>query len=281
MTPSDTGILRSKLKSIVDCNRLHAFYDAPRFEAAVQRATAIDFAQIAAEWRITKELAYDLAPLVLYDIVFYCDDSGSMSFEEDGSRIQDLAFILSKVSTVATRFDSDGVEVRFMNSTITGDGITGEQGTSELLSRVRFGGMTPLGTNLDRKVIQPLVLGQANSRSMQKPVLVYAITDGEPSGEHRDTLPQVICRAKESLERSAYGSGAFAIQVAQVGKDTGAHRYLAALDSHPVVGGMVDCTSYYEMEAEEFMRKGVELTPELWLLKMCVGAIDPTYNEMD
>ena len=52
-------------------------------------------------------------------------------------------------------------------------------------------GLTPLGTALDRKVLQPMVLGQARSQSMQKPVLVICITDGEPTGEPKDTVRQV------------------------------------------------------------------------------------------
>lgn len=34
-----------------------------------------------------RELAYDLAALALYDIVIYCDDSGSMVFEENGGSV--------------------------------------------------------------------------------------------------------------------------------------------------------------------------------------------------
>lgn len=47
----------------------------------------------------------------------------------------------------------------------------------------------------------------------------------------------------------------------------------------PVVGRQIDCTSYYENESEEFKRKGIELTPELWLVKLLVGSIDPSYDE--
>jgi hypothetical protein len=43
------------------------------------------------------ELALDLAALALYDIVIFADDSGSMAFEENGERIDDLKLIGSKV----------------------------------------------------------------------------------------------------------------------------------------------------------------------------------------
>ena len=40
-----------------------------------------------------------------------------------------------------------------------------------------------------------------------------------------------------------------------------AQSFLGTLDKDPVIGAMVDATSYYELEAEEYARKGVTLTP--------------------
>jgi hypothetical protein len=141
--------------------------------------------------------------------------------------------------------------------------------------------MTPLGRELDRKVVQPLILQPARSNGLVKPILVIAITDGEPSGEPRTAILDVVKKAHETLLRTRYGPGAFALQIGQVGKDVRTQRFLSSLDNDPTIGGMIDCTSYYEMEAEEFAAKGVTLTPELWLLKLCIGAIDPTVDEQD
>ena len=44
--------------------------------------------------------------------------------------------------------------------------------------QAKFGGLTPLGTMLQHKILQPFVLGPAKARSLQKPVLVITITDG-------------------------------------------------------------------------------------------------------
>ena len=54
------------------------------------------------------ELAHDLATLAVYDVVIFADDSGSMIFEENGERINDLKVILARVAEVATLFDEDG-----------------------------------------------------------------------------------------------------------------------------------------------------------------------------
>lgn len=54
------------------------------------------------------ELALDLVALALYDIVIYADDSTSMKYAENGSRIDDMKVVLERVTEVATLFDADG-----------------------------------------------------------------------------------------------------------------------------------------------------------------------------
>ncbi len=56
------------------------------------------------------EIAHDLVKLSLFDVILYLDDSGSMQFEEGGSRIDDLKLIVSRVSMAASLFDQDGIQ---------------------------------------------------------------------------------------------------------------------------------------------------------------------------
>ena len=278
---NDMSLLSNKLNTIIFQNNLQGFYDQTRLQSVLQKLSTVNFDQISQQWRIPKELTYDLAILSLYDIVLYCDDSGSMAFEDKGERIDDLKFILSKISDIITMFDDDGILVRFMNSNVNGDGIRNSSDVQQLISKVHFSGMTPLGTNLDKKVLQPFVVGQATRNQMAKPVLVIVITDGEPSGESKDTLAQVIRGAKDVLMRTRYGANAFGLSIAQVGKDSATQKFLEKLDNDPMVGDVIDCTSYYEMEEMEWAAKGVSLTPEMWLLKVCLGAIDKSYDDKD
>ena len=76
--------------------------------------------------------------------------------------------------------------------------------------------MTPLGTNLNQKVIQPFLMGGINTRNLLKPILVIIITDGEPTGEPRTTVAQVIKNAKNMCMNCPYGPGAIAFEFAQV-----------------------------------------------------------------
>ncbi|KAK9389040.1 hypothetical protein V1515DRAFT_322779 [Lipomyces mesembrius] len=270
----------SLLQKAIQENGLQSFYPPNSLEAIASRITG-QIQQIAQLWRLPMEIAVDLVRLALYDIVLYIDDSGSMAFEENGERIHDLKLILSRVAYAAALFDNDGIEVRFMNSTVQGNGINSEAAASDLVSQVRFAGLTPLGSGLLSKVLDPLVLGPARSGSMKKPVLVIAITDGQPAGEDSRTVFDVIKGAKRSLASSIYGPGAVAFQFAQVGSDLKARQFLAALDADREVGSMVDCTSNFEVEQDEMSRLGVTLTPEMWLVKLLMGAVDSSYDTQD
>ncbi|KAL0050854.1 hypothetical protein WJX82_008507 [Trebouxia sp. C0006] len=246
--------LQQKIEHMIRTNRLETFYPANKLQAVLQRLNNIDFRQLAQRWNMPLELAYDLSTLALYDIVIYADDSGSMIFEEGGERIDDLKLILAKVAEVATLFDDDGIV---------------------------FTGMTPLGSRLDERVIKPFLTAGVQHRNLEKPILVITITDGEPVGEPNQTVSHVIKNAKALVANSTYGPGAIAFEFAQVGKDVKAQAFLGRLDNDPEIGGMIDATSYFELEAEEYAQRGVTLTPELWLVKLMVGAVDPTYDESD
>ncbi|MCJ1305917.1 hypothetical protein MMC08_008734 [Hypocenomyce scalaris] len=294
--------LQSKIENMVRTNRLEAFYPPNKLQQVLQRLNQTDFRALSQRWNMPLELAHDLATLALYDIVIFADDSGSMIFEENGERINDLKVILARVAEVATLFDEDGkmlkcqvvwkgkakrlvttsvmgIVVRFMNGHVEGNGIRDAMTANNLIQQVQFTGMTPLGSSLDSKVIRPFLGGGISNRNLQKPILVITITDGEPTGEPQNTVANVIKNAKNMCASSIYGPGAIAFEFAQVGKDTKAQAFLGRLDTDPEIGKMIDATSYYELEAEEYMRRGVNLTPELWLVKLMVGAVDPTYDE--
>ncbi|GAA6040445.1 hypothetical protein JCM8097_004553 [Rhodosporidiobolus ruineniae] len=277
-------ILRLLQHTVAD-QHIEAFYPpgSGRLEHLAQRvAQSGALVKIAGEWRLPLELAMDLCKIALFDVILYCDDSGSMQFEEGGSRIDDLKLIASRVTQAATLFDDDGIEIRFMNNRLEGNGIKSEAQAMQLINQVRFSGLTPLGTALDQKVLQPLVMHAARSGQLNKPVLIIAVTDGVPAGEDRYTLKRVITNASRELSRMRYGADALSIQIAQIGNDTKARAFLEELDEDPEVGGLIDCTSNYENEEDNFRRtSGAELTPELWLMKLIMGPIDSSYDLQD
>lgn len=71
-------------------------------------------------------------------------------------------------------FDQDGIQVRMMNSRVEGNGITSEPQALQLIQQIKFSGLTPLGTSLWQKILQPLVLGPAQQGRLQKPVVIIS-----------------------------------------------------------------------------------------------------------
>lgn len=283
------GYQRELEKAIQEKN-LHRFYGpgtqgAQRLPQIAQRAAqCVD--RLCQAWRIQKEIANDIVRLALYDVVIYVDDSGSMSFEENGERIKDLQLILQRACFAATLFDDDGVDLRFMNEDLPlqqVSNIRSEQQVEQILATKRYKGLTPFGTELRKKVIDPILVQKLNSGQMQKPLLIISITDGQPAGENQNTLIETVQYAVQAAQRSQYGTGAVAFQFAQVGNDQKATEFLAKLDNDPQVGREVDCTSNYENESAEMARAvpPVDLTPDLWMIKLILGAIDPSYDTKD
>ncbi|KAK5119012.1 hypothetical protein LTR62_000223 [Meristemomyces frigidus] len=280
-----------QLQQAVQEKQLNAFYGpgtpgGQRLPQIAARAgQQVD--RLCQAWRIQREIATDIVRLALYDVVIYIDDSGSMSFEENGERIKDLQLILQRVAFAATLFDEDGIDVRFMNDeTLPPNMLSGlrtEQQIEQLLNGKRYKGLTPFGTELRKKVIDPLLIPKLRGQQLQKPLLIISITDGQPAGENANELMDTVRYALDNARRSPYGVGAVAFQFAQVGNDQKATEFLAKLDNDPMVGHEVDCTSNYENESAEMSRAQppVDLTPDLWMLKLILGAIDPSYDTKD
>jgi hypothetical protein len=230
----DPSTITSILQACVQNQGISSFYPNPsslsQIAQQVVQSGAID--HLCAEWRIPKEIGFDLAKLSLFDMVILVDDSGSMKFEDGGQRIVELRLILAKVAQAAALFDHDGISIRtfasgfsslfdtssfsnahstqltfflstvfrtgFLNSNLQGNNITSEAQVNQLVDGVQFSGLTPvriipplirrlsaeiplclferqLGTSLDQKILQPLVLGPARAGTLRKPVLVVAI----------------------------------------------------------------------------------------------------------
>lgn len=246
MTPQQVGAYRQLLIDAIQEKNLQSFYPPQRLDNVVQglaNEAPGKLQRLTHEWSVPMEVATDVMKLSLFDVILYVDDSGSIEFEEKGVRKDQLRQIIGIVATAASTFDEDGISVRFMNSMEMGDGIRNADDVDMLVSRVRFQGLTPLGTNLRNKVLDPMVVGPARTGRLNKPVLVITITDGQPAGEPHDAVADSIRYAVDEVSRSRYGRGAVSFQFTQVGNDTRARDFLSALDEDPQIGNLIDCTS--------------------------------------
>ncbi|KAL8648822.1 MAG: hypothetical protein Q9226_005830 [Calogaya cf. arnoldii] len=278
--PQQVGAYKQLLQTTIQQKSLQNMIppNHPALDRYAQRAVGqID--QLCHRYKISTEIGRDLVKLALFDIILYVgqsprisylrqltgtDNSGSMKFDEGDTRIDELRRIMTEVVNVSMLFDEDGISIRFINDWNSNpamdgvdmrrlDNIKDDRMIQHIVDRIQYTGLTPLGTELRNKVIDPLVLGPARNRQLQKPVLVITITDGQPAGESRDVVQDVIQYASNELSRMPqYGPTALSFQFAQVGNDQPARAWLADLDSDPRVGHLVDCTSSKSWEPRNF-----------------------------
>ncbi|KAE8145736.1 hypothetical protein BDV25DRAFT_62629 [Aspergillus avenaceus] len=285
-TEQQVAAYRQLLIATIQEKNLQNFYPPEKLDRVVQSLANDAPARInnlVHEWAVPTEVATDIIKLSLFDVILYVDDSGSIEFEERGVRKEQLRQIIGIVATAASTFDQDGISVRFMNNMEVGDGIRNVDDVNMLVSRVRFAGLTPLGTSLKNKVLDPMVVGPARAGRLQKPVLVITITDGQPAGEPLDSVANSIRYAVDEVSRTPFGRGAVSFQFSQVGNDPKARDFLSSLDEDPSIGNLIDCTSNFEVEQDEMSRANppVHLTRELWCAKLMLGAIDSSYDTKD
>ncbi|BFZ63356.1 hypothetical protein YB2330_004478 [Saitoella coloradoensis] len=277
--------IEGALERCIKDQHLETFYPPQSAQQRIREVAgraAHRIQELIAKWKLPSEIAVDICKLALFDVILFIDDSGSMVFEEKGERLDDLKMILSHVAFAASLFDDDGIQVRFFNSDIKGDHICSEEDANRVISQVKFGGLTPIGTQLNAKILQPLVLSKARCNQLHKPVLIITITDGQPQGEDSCTIFNVIRDANLFLRGSQYGVGALNLMFGQVGTDLKARQFLQELDEHHEIGARVDVTSNYEMEADQMRKEsGCELSPEIWMVKLFLGAIDSSYDTSD
>lgn len=215
-----------------------------------------------------------------YDTVIVVDDSGSML---DDSRWQEASDALSSFVDLASRYDTDGVDICFLNSPVHRN-VTHVSQVQDLFHTVKPSGGTYIGEKLDQltrdyfkhlknsKPAKPAKLekrasgirsffrgGPSNSSDPPKlkksrgvkPINYIVITDGQPSDEPADVIKQIA----EHLDKKHYPVSQLGIQFLQIGNDRQATRYLQELDDDLHKSGcrdIVDTTPYtgYRLSAQ-------------------------------
>ncbi|KAI9002540.1 hypothetical protein DFJ74DRAFT_760337 [Hyaloraphidium curvatum] len=285
------GDIISNLRRIVTEQKLQAFYDENRLQRVAadlaQRigynANRIQTGGLHPGFRgeideLDEVAAFSI--LGLYDIVLFVDDSGSIeAAEAQDGRKTDMVNILEMVCALVCLYDDDGISVRPFSNKVEMDNVKTASDVMAFFKKLSFNFSTPMGEKLESRVLKPMVVKPAQNGKLPKPVLVITITDGIPDSE--TDVFNAIKRAKADLAKTRYGAGAVAFQFAQVGGDRGAQDFLSRLDNDSAVGAMIDCTSQYEMEQEEWASKGRELGPGMYMLKLLTGAIDPAMDGLD
>lgn len=103
------------------------------------------------------------------------------------ARVPILMDTLRRVAQFATKLEPTGISLRFLNYPHDHEGGFDKlDAVGEIMEKTERvyeieGGGTQLGTMLNTKVVQPMVINKVNSGHFRKPIIVILITDGEVS----------------------------------------------------------------------------------------------------
>ncbi|KAK0517141.1 hypothetical protein JMJ35_000296 [Cladonia borealis] len=242
---------------------------------AEKAATQADI--IAAELGLRTEIIPGLVKLAFYDFVILCDDSSSMTFDEQ--HIPALRDTLRRVAYFATRLQPKGIAIRFLNHHEgigkSFDDLTDAHDVDMKVASVPFQGNTRLGEVLDAKIVQPMILKKVQSGKLERPVFVVIITDGQPTNEHPGSLRNTIRNCKEVLSHQSYNNAAAIFLISQIGNDKGATLFLKSLETDQQISSMVFCsTDDLSAKLARLQSTQQDKKYTAWLIELFLAALD-------
>ena len=228
---------------------------------------------IAGRYEINDTLSQRLSLLQQFELVVLCDDSGSMNTPVEGtkgSRWDELRSIVQIIIEIGTVFDSNGVDVHFLNRAPMLN-VTDARQVVESFSQ-RPSGVTPLAAAL-RRIFQ----SAANKPGSEKRMLVFVATDGEPTDAHgTPDIPGL-----ENLMRHERQAHTTYVTFLACTDDPQNVAYLSNWDRSMQ---NVDVVDDYKSEQEEIRRlRGYNypFTFGDYVAKALLGAIDPQLDQLD
>ncbi|KAL4875663.1 hypothetical protein BJY04DRAFT_154082 [Aspergillus karnatakaensis] len=156
---------------------------------------------------------------------------------DNDNRMKNARELVTKITEVATELSPEtyGAHLRFINKD---DSTANNLNAKQVDQRLQFtpAGSTELGTNLEKKVLQPLVYDVINQGVLHRPLVILTITDGIPT-DGQDTFAQVLKRCIKTLEGKGYDKRAVYFDLSQVGNDQEAIAFIESLESETATRG--------------------------------------------
>ncbi|PPQ92155.1 hypothetical protein CVT25_008780 [Psilocybe cyanescens] len=188
-----------------------------------------------------------LTRLSLYEPYIYCDDSGSMRYENRYDYQVELVKRIARIATKIVPDDMVGVKLRFINNPFASE--VSAQDIENEMKNIKPSGQTNIGTNLRKKILEPFVyqkiakpLVAGEEFPFRRPILVCIITDGTPEPEGRNTLRDVIIECKKKLEEKKYDPTAVMFVISQIGTSQQAADFIDGLRKEDDIRDVIYCT---------------------------------------
>jgi uncharacterized protein YegL len=222
--------------------------------------------------------------LAQFDTIFLIDDSGSMA----GRSWRETSAALEAITPICTQYDSDGIDIHFLNHRNRNDhdggytNVSSPAAVRDIFHNVRPYGGTPTGTRLNH-ILKPYIArveamtkaGAANpgSETFVKPLNIIVITDGVPS----DDVEAVVVSTARKLDQCQAEPWQVGIQFFQVGNEPEAAEVLRDLDDalteQKGVRDIVDTVPWRDGGREGLSATGI--------LKVVLGSVHRKYDRRD
>lgn len=127
-----------------------------------------------------------------------------MKREGRWERQKELIQRITQVTTLVLP-EGDGVALRFINRDVDNATNLILEGRRDILKPMTWqpGGDTPIGTNLQSKILQPLAYDKIKNKLLDRPLLII-ITDGMPEPEDSSVLVKTILECERQLQENDY-----------------------------------------------------------------------------
>ncbi|KAJ6256898.1 hypothetical protein Dda_7781 [Drechslerella dactyloides] len=237
------------LRKLVTKNKSPFNFKSKVLEDMAVKVSA-DGAAIQKSLGLSPEQLVGLATVSLYDIVFLCDDSGSMQI---GERIPTLLKTLQGVADWATKLEPTGISLRFLNYQRDGnfDNLTTLDQIKDACHAVQPDGGTELCKALQRKILNRRIL-EKERIGLEKPLIVAIITDGEPTDDDPNCFREALLKSKKEL-----GEDTTRYMIFQVGNTQESQRFMENIQDDPELEGLVYCSMESLDEMDSFLAKAL------------------------
>ncbi|KAL4750048.1 hypothetical protein BDW72DRAFT_204273 [Aspergillus terricola var. indicus] len=225
--PQTVEEFKHNITNIIQENGLDDFFQAndPYIQSVAEKAAAFRKDQ-ANPLANNVPFIMKAAAAALYQPVLYIDDSGSMAKDGRMERARELVALITEVAPKFVEVNT-GVHLRFINKD---DSTANNLRASEVKQRMSLTpeGWTELGTNLTKKILQPMVYDVIAQGVLKRPFMILNITDGVPTMENSGEFRKAIVRCKKELRDRGYQKEAVFFDLSQVGND---HEAIAFIES--------------------------------------------------
>lgn len=240
------------------------------------------YKQLILKHEISSYYATKIRQLENFEIVFICDDSGSMRskvkpnspYEQASTRWEELKDTVKKVMELAVLMDPDGLDIYFMNR----EPLLGatDTNTIEAMFLNEPSGYTPLIPAIER------VLADKKQVMVERKLLIIIATDGVSTDQYGKENSDQVEKLLRAMEKNyvKLGVKTFISFLACTDDDN----VMKILDKWDRTIKGIDTVDDYESEKKQILEvngSGFKFSRGDYMVKALIGAIDPELDNMD